>query len=235
MVQTNTFGANRIRLKRYGLEESVSELNRLGVSLAKEEAGQDILVAGVIGPTAEFLEPLGDVSYEEARDAFAEQATVLTEEGVDLIIIETMSALDEVKAAIEGTRQVSKLPLVCTMSFDTNLHTMMGVSPEEAAHSLSEWGADVAGANCGSGPQQTEEVIKRMRAAVPSLLLAARPNAGLPRLEGDRTVYDVGPEEFADYSLRFARMGVRLIGACCGSTPDYIKAIATRLKELSSV
>ncbi len=229
IIETNTFGGNRLRLAKADLGHKTHELNRAGAQLARDIAGDIALVAGSIGPTGEFLEPLGERSFEEMRDAFAEQAAALADGGVDLFIVETMSALEEARAAIEGARMATDLPIVCTMSLDTNLHTMMGVSPEQAVRALLDWGADVVGANCGVGPDQMEIVMQKMRAHSPDALLAAQPNAGLPRLVGDNVVYDVGPEEIAGYAQRYASMGVSLIGACCGSTPDHIRAMARTL------
>ncbi|MFQ5851589.1 MAG: homocysteine S-methyltransferase family protein [Candidatus Binatia bacterium] len=226
VIQTNTFGGNRIRLARAGLAAHVRELNHSGASLAKDTARDQALVGGSVGPTGGFLEPLGELSFEEVKDAFAQQVAALAEGGVDLIVVETMSALEEARAAIEGAKAATSLPIVCTMTFEANLHTMMGVTPEQAACSLLDWGADVVGANCGCGPQQTEGVVRRMQEACPHALLAVQPNSGLPRLVNDRTVYDLGPEAFAAYVRCFAALGVRLLGACCGSTPAYIEAMA---------
>ena len=229
IVMTNTFGGNHLKLDKVGLGRKVYELNRSGAHLAREAAGDNILVAGSMGPTGDFLEPLGERSFQEVREAFAEQAAALVDGDVDILIVETMSALEEARAAIEGARMVTHLPIVCTMTFDTNLHTMMGVSPEQAVSSLPDWGADVVGANCGAGPQEMEVVMQRMVSQAPHALLAAQPNAGMPRLVDNRPVYDIGPEEMAEYAQRYASMGVRLIGACCGSTPAHIRAIARKL------
>jgi len=234
IVETNTFGGNRLKLDKAGLGHRVYELNHAGAQLAREIAGDRVLVAGSMGPTGDFLEPLGERTFQEVKDAFAQQAKALVDGGVDIIMIETMSALEEARAAIEGARLVTHLPIVCTMTFDTNLHTMMGVSPEQAASSLPDWGADVVGANCGTGPQDMETVVQRMLAQSPQALLAAQPNAGVPRLVGDNPVYDAGPEEMAEYAQRHAAMGVRLIGACCGSTPSHIRAIAAKLASPES-
>jgi len=235
VIQTNTFGANRVKLAKVGLAKEVVEINERAVLLARAAAGYRALVAASMGPTGELLEPFGDLTYEEARDAFAEQARILYRTGVDLFMVETLSSLEEARAAIEAVKSVTSpvpdvlVPLVCTMSFDTNLRTMMGVTPVEAAWYLREWGAEVVGANCGKGPQDALMVLRMMHEVCPEALLAVQPNAGLPRLVEDRAVYDLGPEEFAKYAREFVAVGARFIGACCGSTAEHTKALAKAL------
>jgi len=233
MILTNSFGANRIRLAKYGLEEKVYELNRRAAELARE-AG-DALVAGSMGPTGEFFPPLGTLTFQEAREAFAEQAKGLADGGANLLIIETMADLKEVEAAINGARESTALPLVCTMTFDTKLHTVMGVSPKKAVETLGSWGVEAIGANCGTGPQEVEKVMEEMKEACPEAVLVAQPNAGLPRLVQGRTQYDATPEVMADYALRYAELGVRIIGACCGSRPQHIAAMARALGKPSTL
>lgn len=233
VMTTNTFGANRIKLARAGLEARASEMNVTGAKLARQAAGQRAWVAGDMGPTGDLLAPLGDLTFEAAKAAYAEQAASLAEGGADIIIIETMSDLEEARAAIEGAKSATKLPVICTMTFDDHLRTMMGVSPAKAAKALPDYGADVIGVNCGVGPESTLRAIAEMHAARPDALLAAQPNAGLPRLEGTRTVYDMGAEEFAGYTPRFIEAGVRLVGGCCGTTPEYIRAISRSLPKAS--
>ncbi len=233
MILTNSFGANQFRLAKYGLEEKVYELNRKAAGLARE-AG-DALVAGSMGPTGEFFPPLGTLTSEEAKEAFAEQAKGLADGGVDLLIIETMADLKEVEAAINGAREEADLPLICTMTFDTKLHTVMGVSPRKAAETLNSWRVEAIGANCGTGPQEVEKVMEEMKEACPDAVLVAQPNAGLPRLLQGRTHYDATPEVMAHYALRYANLGVRIIGACCGSTPQHIAAMARALGKPSTL
>lgn len=235
VIQTNTFGANRLKLAKVGLAEKVEEINKQAVLLARAAAENKVLVAASVGPTGELLEPLGDLTYEEAEDVFAEQIGILYQAGIDLFIVETMSALEEAEIAIQVIRSIKPavrdvpVPVVCTMSFDTNLRTMMGVTPAEAVLRLREWGADVVGANCGKGLQEALMVIQRMREVCPEALLAIQPNAGLPRLVEGHTVYDLGPEEFAKYAKRFVAAGARFIGSCCGSTPEHTQALARAL------
>ena len=235
IVMTNTFGGNRLRLRLHGLHERVGELNRTAAVLLRAEvdaAGGRALVAGDIGPTGEIMAPLGTLSEEEAVGVFAEQAAALIAGGVDVIWIETMSHLSEIGAAIRGVRQVSAgIPIIATMTFDTRGHTMMGVSPEQAVASLAAWGADAIGGNCGNGPDELLPVIERMRAAAPDVTLVAKSNAGMPELVDLRAVYRADPATLAEAGLAFRAAGARIIGACCGSTPAHLKAMAEALGD----
>jgi len=227
MILTNSFGGNRYRLAKYGLEEKIYELARRAAELARKAGGT--LVAGSMGPTGEFFAPVGTLTLEEATEAFAEQARGLYDGGVNLLLIETMADLKEVEAAINGARQSTDLPLVCTMTFGAKAHTMMGVSAREAAETLTAWGAVAIGANCGTGPEEVEQVVEEMKGARSEAVLAAQPNAGIPRLVDRQTRYDATAEVMADYAVRYAQLGVRIIGACCGSTPEHIAAMARAL------
>ena len=206
ILMTNTFGGNRMRLSLHGLQDRVAELNQTAAILARSEveaAGGTALVAGDIGPSGAILAPTGTLDYDEAVDIFAEQAAALVAGGVDLIWIETMSDLREIQAAIEGVRRVSPgIALITTMTFDTRGHTMMGVSPEQAVASLSAWGADAVGGNCGNGPDELITVIERMRAADPNVRLVAKSNAGMPELVDMRAVYRADPATMAAAALR---------------------------------
>ncbi len=237
MFETNTFGGTHFRLKLHNLQDRVAELNRAGAALGrkwrpeKRVVGDDILVAGSIGPTGELFEPMGALTYEGAVEAFAEQATALADGGVDLFVIETMSDLDEVKAAVEGCQRVSDLPIAATMTFDTNYHTMMGVSPERAMRTLADMGVQIIGANCGNGPDEIRRVVAEMVSVRPAgVYLMAQSNAGLPKYVDGEIVYDGTPAVMADYALDMAAMGVDIIGGCCGSTPAHIKAMKTALE-----
>jgi 5-methyltetrahydrofolate--homocysteine methyltransferase len=229
IVMTNTFGANRQRLGLHGLERRVSELNQTAAILLRGEvaaAGGTALVAGDIGPTGSILAPTGTLDYGEAVDVFAEQATALAAGGVDLIWIETMSDLSEMKAAIEGARRAAPtLPLIATMTFDTRGHTMMGVSPEQAVVALSAWGADAVGGNCGNGPDELLAVVRRMRAAAPDVTLVAKSNAGMPELVDMRAVYRTDPPTMATCAVEMREAGATIIGGCCGTTPDHLAAM----------
>jgi 5-methyltetrahydrofolate--homocysteine methyltransferase len=234
ILLTNTFGGNRLRLRLHGLESRVSDLNRTAAILLRAEAdaaGGHALVAGDIGPTGEIMAPLGTLEEAEAVDVFAEQAAALIAGGVDLIWVETMSHLSEITAAIRGARSVSPtIPVIATMTFDTRGHTMMGVSPEEAARALLAAGADAVGGNCGNGPDELLPVIAKMRAVAPDAVLVAKSNAGMPELVDLRAVYRADPATMADAGLGFREAGARIIGACCGSTPAHLAAMAETLR-----
>jgi len=233
IVMTNTFGGNRLRLRLHGLDGRVAELNRTAAILLRTEvdsAGGRALVAGDIGPTGEIMAPLGTLADEEAVEVFAEQAAALVAGGVDVIWIETMSHLSEIKAAIQGVRQVSAgIPIIATMTFDTRGHTMMGVSPEAAVAALAAWGVDAIGGNCGNGPDELLPVIERMHAVAPDVLLVAKSNAGMPELVDMRAVYRADPALMAEAAIGFRDAGARIIGACCGSTPAHLAAMAEAL------
>jgi 5-methyltetrahydrofolate--homocysteine methyltransferase len=227
-ISTNTFGGTRNRLQLDGLADRVAELNEAGARLAREAAG-DRLVAGSIGPTGELMEPLGLLTPEDARQAFAEQARALKSGGVDFALVETMSALEEAQAAVEGVREAG-LPVAVTMSFDTNFHTMMGIKPAQAVATLFSWGVGVIGANCGNGPAEIERIMSEMSQARPAgAVLMAKSNAGMPRWKDDRITYGGTPEVMADYARRMRELGVRMIGGCCGSTPEHIAAMRAAL------
>ncbi|MDI6827414.1 MAG: homocysteine S-methyltransferase family protein [Armatimonadota bacterium] len=228
LISTNTFGANRLKLELFGLQDRVQELNKLGIQAAREAAGDKVFVAGSIGPSGKFLEPLGDLTAEEATDVFAEQAIAMAEAGADVILMETFADLTELKAALNGSLK-SGLPCFCTMPFDTNGRTMMGVSPQDAAVVLTGVGAAGVGANCGVGPEETLDIIKQIRETTNAIVIA-QPNAGAPRIVGGVAVYDSTPEEMASFAKEAARIGVNIIGACCGSTPEHIWAMAKALE-----
>ena len=229
IIETNTFQGSRPALDRHGLGERTRELNAAGARLAREEAGDTAFVAGSIGPTGKILEPYGDYPEQAARDAFAEQAQALAEGGVDLLIIETFAALEEIRAAITGAAATG-LPIAASMSFDPSGRTPFGVTPEAAAKEMEAAGAQVVGANCGTiSSAETVEVIAAFRAAT-SLPLIAQPNAGRPQRTDSGTVYPETPETMADSAKRFRDLGVAIIGGCCGSTAAHIAAIAKRLR-----
>jgi methionine synthase I (cobalamin-dependent) len=232
ILTSNTFGANRPRLEAYGLADRVAEVNRAGAALARRVADRHgALVAGAVGPTGELLEPLGTLAPEEARELFAQQVVALAEGGVDLLLIETMSDLEEARAAVAAARETAPdLPVAATFSFDTNLRTMMGVSPAEAVRALVAEGVDAVGANCGRGPEEMAVIAEQLAAAREGdVLLVAQSNAGLPELDGDRFVYPVGPEGMAAHGLALRGLGIDVIGACCGSSPEHTRAMAEAL------
>jgi len=234
IVLTNTFGGNRLRLGLHNLQNRVVELNRAAARLVRQEveaAGGSAVVAGDIGPSGGILAPLGELEPAHAVEAFAEQAGGLIQGGVDILWIETLSSLEEMRAAVDGARQASRdIPIVATMTFDTRGRTMMGVTPEQAVQEFSSWGLATFGANCGNGPEEILAVITKMHAAAPQAALVAKANAGVPKLEKGRAVYGAGPEEMARYATAVADAGARIIGACCGSTPRHLEAMAAALK-----
>jgi 5-methyltetrahydrofolate--homocysteine methyltransferase len=233
ILLTNTFGGNRLRLGLHGLQDRVDELNRTAAILLRAEvdaAGGTALVAGDIGPSGEIVAPLGTLDYDEAVEVFREQAASLVAGGVDLIWVETMSDLNEIRAAIQGVRLASPgIALIATMTFDTRGHTMMGVSPEDAVLHLSAWGADAVGGNCGNGPDELIPVIARMHAVAPDVVLVAKSNAGMPELVDMQAVYRASPASMADTALEMRDAGARIVGACCGSSPDHLRAMAGAL------
>ncbi len=226
ILLTNTFGGNRFRLALHGLEGRVDELNRTAAILLRSEvdaAGGEVLVAGDIGPSGQIMSPLGTLEFDEAVDGFAEQARALVAGGADVLWIETMSALDEIHAAIEGARTAApEIPIIATMTFDTRGRTMMGVTPEQATEALVGWGVQAIGGNCGNGPDELVPVIAKMHAAAPDAVIVAKSNAGIPELVDMRTVYRAAPEEMAARGVEFRDAGARVVGACCGSTPEHL-------------
>lgn len=230
IILTDTFTGSRPKLSKYGLGERVAEINRKAAQLARAEAGEQAIVFGDMGPTGELMEPLGSLSQEAAVEIFAEQAAALAEGGVDAILIETMSDLNEAIAAVQGARQVTDLPVVVTLSYDSHGRTMMGVKPAKAAKELTGLGVDVIGANCGRTLSETLAAIQEIRQAAPDAVLMAKPNAGLPHIDGGETVFDVTPETMAEYALKFSEAGVKILGGCCGSGPAHIRAVAAALK-----
>lgn len=232
---TNTFGGTRLKLARRNQAERVRELNLAAAALAKQAAVGKVFVAGDIGPTGEMMKPYGPLSYEQAVEAFAEQAAALVEGGVDGLWVETMADLNEAKAAVSAAVQAAResgkadLPVFCSLSFGKKGRTMVGISAKQAALELWPLGLAAIGANCGEGLEMVPEVLRQMREAVPAARLIAKPNAGLPRLEGGETVYDVSPSDFAAYIGEFIAQGAQVVGSCCGSSPDYIRAIARQV------
>ncbi len=229
VILTNSFGGTRYRLKLHDLQDRAEEVNRAAAEnarVAADAADHPVLVAGSMGPTGELLEPMGSMTYDGCRDAFAEQARGLVAGGADILWIETMSDLNEVKAAIEGARSASAdIPLCATMSYDTRGRTMMGVTGAQMVQELAGLGLTAVGANCGNNLPDTEAALAEMHAAAPDLILIAKANAGMPRFEGDTLVYDGTPEVMGAYAHRVKEHGVQLIGGCCGSTPDHIRVM----------
>jgi homocysteine S-methyltransferase len=231
LVETNTFGANRLKLSRFGLEDRVREINFRGVKIAREARevfGQPVYLAGAVGPIGQPLAPVGAISLEAARRAFREQIDALLEAGADLLILETFADPDELRQAILAAQDACDLPIVAQLSFAEDGRTLSGATPAEVAASVGELQIAALGVNCGLGPQPALDVVQQM--ALPAgMFLAAQPNAGYPsRLQG-RFLYFSSPEYFAEYARRFADAGVTLIGGCCGTTPRHIAAMREAL------
>ncbi len=231
LIYTCTFGAGRVHLKRCGLEDKFDAINRNAVRLAREAAaGRDVFVVGSIGPTGEMLEPYGEFSPDEARASFAEQAALLAQAGVDAIVCETFTDLSEALLAVGAAKEKTNLPVVASMAFEANGRTMMGVTPEEAVSQLTDIGAAAVGSNCSVGPESLEAVIRAMKAARPEARLLAKPNAGLPQVVNGQAVYNVGPEALAAFASRMKFLGVSVVGGCCGTTPEHLRAMRLALK-----
>jgi 5-methyltetrahydrofolate--homocysteine methyltransferase len=233
ILTTNTFGGTRPRLEMHGLGDRVHELNEAGARIAREvAAAHGALVAGDLGPTGELMAPLGTMDADAARATFVEQLEGLRDGGIDLVLIETMSDLAEVEAAVAAAREVvPDLPIVATLSFDTNLRSMMGVRPGDAVTTLAAAGVDAVGANCGRGPEEMRQIAAELAAARPDgLLLVAQSNAGLPQVVGDHFEYDATPDDMARHAVELRDLGIELIGACCGSTPEHLGAMSRALR-----
>ncbi|MGE5056394.1 MAG: bifunctional homocysteine S-methyltransferase/methylenetetrahydrofolate reductase [Acidobacteriota bacterium] len=231
VIETNTFGANSFRLNRHSLADKVREINLAGVRLARDAAKSfDVWVAGSVGPLGARIEPLGKTSLQEAREAFRHQIQALVEGEVDLLILETFGYLEEIHQAILAAKDVQpSLPIVAQVTIDEDGNSLDGSTPERFTPKLAKWGADVIGCNCSVGPVAMLEAIERIRAAT-SLPLAAQPNAGIPRSVDGRNIYLCSPEYMASYARKFVAAGVRLVGGCCGTTPDHIRVMKSALR-----
>lgn len=237
VLETNTFGANHFRLDTWSLAASAAEICARGVELAREAARDvrpDILIAGSVGPLGVRLSPLGNVSMDTAYEAFRDQIAALAEAGADLLVLETFSDLREIEQALRAAKDVCDLPVVAHMTFNRDQRTLLGVTPQDAAYTLTKWRPALIGANCSTGPRGVFEVVRGMAAAAKTMHgyatgLSAMPNAGFPEERGERVFYPATPEYFADYAVRFVEMGARLVGGCCGTTPAHIAAMREAL------
>ncbi|MBL0169341.1 MAG: bifunctional homocysteine S-methyltransferase/methylenetetrahydrofolate reductase [Gemmatimonadaceae bacterium] len=233
VLETNTFGANRTKLTQYGLEGQVAAINTRAAELAREAAGEQRLVAGAVGPLGVRLEPYGATSRDEARAVFAEQMTALKAGGADCFLLETFADLEELEQAIHAARDVdSTMPIIAQATVGPDLRTAYGASPEDIARALERWGADVIGLNCSVGPQTILEAIERM-AVVTTRKLSAQPNAGMPRDVGGRSMYMASPEYMGTYARHLVQAGAKIVGGCCGTTPDHIRAMLEGIRPLS--
>ena len=231
IIETNTFGANSFRLGRHSLADKVRDINLAGARLAHEAAKSfDVWVAGSVGPLGTRIEPLGKTSYQEAKDAFREQIEALVKGGVDLLILETFGYLEEIHQAMQAAKEVApSIPLIAQVTIDEDGNCLDGSDPDTFVPKLVEWGADVIGCNCSVGPVAMLDAMERVRAAT-SLPLSAQPNAGIPRSVDGRNIYLCSPEYMASYARKFVSAGVRLVGGCCGTTPEHIRVMKSALR-----
>jgi 5-methyltetrahydrofolate--homocysteine methyltransferase len=236
IILTNTFGGSPFRLKMHNLQDQTFELNQAGAALARAEAGDDAVVAGSVGPSGELFEPMGKLTYDSAVDGFARQCAGLAAGGVDVMWVETMSDLQEVRAAVAGARKAApEIPVVATMTFDTRGFTMMGVSPADAICELAKLDLAAIGGNCGNGPDELEAVIFGMMLVRQDIPLIAKSNAGMPEFINGKTTYNASPEFMAERARRMRAFGATIIGGCCGSTPAHISAMKQALCALPAL
>ncbi|HET7144939.1 MAG TPA: bifunctional homocysteine S-methyltransferase/methylenetetrahydrofolate reductase [Anaerolineales bacterium] len=234
LIITNTFGANRFKLGKHGLSDSLAEINRAGVELARRAVAasfKDVFVAGDIGPLGVRIAPYGRVKLEEARAAFTEQVKALADAGADLIVIETMSDLYEIQEAIKAAKQTCSLPVIASVTFTRDDRTLLGDDPGKVARTLDQAGADVIGVNCSGGPSQLLRILKQMKQAVPAGKFWVKPNAGWPEQVSGRIMYPADADYFGEYAVSFREAGANIVGGCCGTTPQHI---ATMKKALES-
>ena len=233
VIKTNTFGANRTKLERHGLDERVGEVNAAAVELARRVVAasfKDVLIAGDIGPLGMPLAPFGRIQTEEAYEIYLEQAEALIEAGVDLILIETMVDLYAVREAVRAVKAVDPgMPIVASMTFTRDRRTLLGNTPQEVAKDIHAMGVDVIGVNCSGGPVQLLRILKLMKQTLPEAHFSIMPNAGFPERVGGRIMYPAGPDYFRDYALSFWQAGASIIGGCCGTTPDHIRVMVGAL------
>src|SRR5262244_3895877 len=232
IIETNTFGATANKLLSYGLEGQLREINIKAARIAREAAGDRVLVAGAVGPLGLRIEPYGPTSFDEAKEMFSDQVSALLEGGVDLFVLETFSDLSELHQAIRAVRELCDLPIVAQVTIQLDGNTLFGATPEVFTQRLAEWGAEVIGLNCGVGPAIVLTAIEKMRTFT-TRKLSAQPNAGLPRDVGGRQIYMCSPEYMAEYSRRIVQSGAKFVGGCCGTTPAHIKLIADALRMLN--
>jgi 5-methyltetrahydrofolate--homocysteine methyltransferase len=239
IILTCTFGGTRMRMKDSKYQDRTPEVNLRAAELARKAASarEGILVAGSMGPVGALIKPYGPLEADEVKSTFAEQAKALAEGGVDFLLIETMFAFEEATAAFEGARSVTDLPVVVSFSFDRGTRSMMGVKPKDVIKKYSEMGAVMVGANCGTTLENMEAVVKEYSATVPNFPLWVKPNAGVPRMdiETEQGIYDMSPEDMATYAQKYVDLGARVVGGCCGNTPEHVAAIVRAVKKQSVI
>lgn len=232
VIETNTFGANRFKLFNYGFENEIASINYQGTLIARKEAGDDVWVAGSIGPLGIRIEPWGLTSVGEAKEAFKEQAKALHDGGVDFFILETFFDIGEIQQAIKAVKEVCDLPIIAQMTIGDDGNSLYGTTPEHFTKKLSEWGADAIGINCSVGPQMMLTALEKM-IKVADKPISVQPNAGVPRNIEGRNIYLVSPEYMAEYAKRFVQTGAKIVGGCCGTTPEHIKAMRDAIRSIS--
>jgi len=236
IILTCTFGGTRMRMKDSKYQDRAPEVNIRAVELARKAAASagrsDVLVGGSMGPVGGLIKPYGPLEEGEVKAAFAEQAKALAEGGADLLVIETMFAFEETTAAFEAAKSVTDLPIVVSFSYDRGTRSMMGVKPKDVMKRYTEMGANVIGANCGTTLENMETIITEYANTVPNFPMWAKPNAGIPRMdiETEKAVYDMEPEDMANFAKKYVALGAKIVGGCCGSTPEHIAAIAKAVK-----
>jgi len=231
IIETNTFGANRIKLADYGLDKKVKDINIAAAQLARKAIGEKGFVCGSIGPLGKMIDPLGEITFDQSYEAFAEQARALEEGGVDVVSIETISDLQEMRAAVIAVKNETKLPIIASMTYDDGEKTIYGTTPEVVAAVLEPLGIDVVSANCSTGPEGLLKVSRKLLAASGKPVMVM-PNAGMPELIDNKAVYKMTPKRFGEFAKKFAELGVRIIGGCCGTTPEHIREVAQALQNL---
>lgn len=233
VIQTNTFPGNRVTLEKHGIGDQTYQINYEGVKLAKEVAGDSTFVAASVGPTGLILEPAGDLSFDKAYSIFKEQLRAIEDAGADIVNFETFTDLNELRAAILAAKETTTLPIIASITFNENSRTLSGNSAEVCAIVCQSLGVAVVGANCSGGPDSLIEPIKKMY-SVAAIPLSVKANAGMPELVNGEAVYKQKPEQFSSYTKEFVENGVRLIGGCCGTTPEFISAIKKELDEIKA-
>lgn len=233
MIETNTFGGNYFKLKHFGLEEKVYDLNKASAEISRKAAGPDKIVLGSVGPTGQIL-MMGEVTADELYDAFKTQCIALADGGADAIVVETMTDLEEAKLAIKAAKENTSCEVICTMTFDpagdAAFFSMMGVSPEQMAQELAETGVDIIGTNCGNGAEKMIEIIKQIRAVNSKLPILVHANAGLPEMCNGETVFPETPEVMGGFVKELVSAGANIVGGCCGTTPEHIKKMVQLVK-----
>ena len=231
MIETNTFGASALKLDHYGLEDRVKEINEAAVKIAREASKGRAKIVGSLGPTGRFIVPLGDLEFEDAYQSFYEQAKTLADAGADYLLFETCIDIQEMRAGLLAAKDATSLPIICQLSYSEDGRTVTGTDPQTAAITLEALGADIIGVNCSLGPKELVPIVKTL-AENCSVPISVLPNAGMPRLENGRTIFPMGPEEFASWGAKLVAAGATYLGGCCGTTPAHIKALAAAVKDL---